>query len=720
MKSTSGFRLGVAAVAVAASLAVAPVALAAPIPGLNVGKTDLGGVVTGPKGPEAGVWVIAETSDLPTKYTKVVVTDDQGRYLIPDLPKAKYSVWVRGYGLVDSAKVKASPGQTLKLKAKVAPNARAAAHYYPGMYWYSMLTIPAASEFPGTGEKGNGIPPFMKTQGHWVDPIKNSCQSCHALGSERIRTAPKDEFGHMQSAMQAWARRIQSGQALTNMALGIARIGPERGLNMFTDWTARIAKGEVPADKPPRPQGIERNVVYTMWDWSQPKYYLHDAASTDKRKPTVNANGRIYGSTEESTDNLPWLDPVSNTVGTIKMPYRDPKTPSSTELPMSKSPFWGDEPIWDGHTSIHNNMFDGDGRVWFTSRVGTGPNPDFCKKGSDHPSAKVVPLDGSPRHLSMYDPKTEKWSLIRTCFSTHHLYFGYDANNTLWTSAGPPQSGVVGWLNTKMYLETGDEAKSQGWTPLIVDTNGNGKRDEGYVEPNQPVDPTKDKRVVAGFYGVAPNPADGTVWGSVLGYPGYIARLDLGKNPPATAMTEIYSPPAPGYSPRGMDIDSNGVVWAPLASGHMASFDRRKCKGKLNGPEAATGKLCPEGWTLTAFPGPQFAGVTESGSAEASYYTWVDQHNTSGLGANTPMATGNLNDSLIIKVKDELIQFRVPYPLGFYTKGIDGRIDDPNIGWKGRGLWTATGDRTPFHNEGGKGTRPRVAHFQIRPDPLAH
>jgi hypothetical protein len=90
----------------------------------------------------------------------------------------------------------------------------------------------------------------------------------------------------------------------------------------------------------------------------------------------------------------------------------------------------------------------------------------------------------------MYDPKSGKWSLIDTCFTTHHLYFAHDADNTLWTSAGGPQSGVVGWLNTRKYEETGDEAKSQGWTPIILDTNGNGKRD-AYVEADQPVDPAK-------------------------------------------------------------------------------------------------------------------------------------------------------------------------------------------------------------------------------------
>ena len=114
-------------------------------------KADaIGGQVTGPNGPEAGVWVIAETTDLPTKYAKIVVTNDNGQYLIPQLPSANYKIWVRGYGLVDSDKQDAKPGKNLDLKAKVAPTAAAAAEYYPGMYWYSMLKIPPASEFPGS------------------------------------------------------------------------------------------------------------------------------------------------------------------------------------------------------------------------------------------------------------------------------------------------------------------------------------------------------------------------------------------------------------------------------------------------------------------------------------------------------------------------------------------------------------------------------------------
>src|SRR5262245_21337514 len=80
---------------------------------VTIGATDIGGVVTGPGGPEAGVWVIAETTELPTKFARIVVTDDQGRYVIPDLPAANYQVWVRGYGLVDSPKLRGKPGQLL-------------------------------------------------------------------------------------------------------------------------------------------------------------------------------------------------------------------------------------------------------------------------------------------------------------------------------------------------------------------------------------------------------------------------------------------------------------------------------------------------------------------------------------------------------------------------------------------------------------------------------
>ena len=147
---------------------------------VNVSSDDIGGVVTSSQGPEAGVWVIAETTDLPTKYVKIVVTDDHGRYLVPELPKANYKVWVRGYGLVDSSPVQAAPGKDVDLTATIAPDARTAANYYPASYWYSLLKLPAKTDFPGTGPTGNGISPSVKSQDQWIDQLKvNNCESCH-------------------------------------------------------------------------------------------------------------------------------------------------------------------------------------------------------------------------------------------------------------------------------------------------------------------------------------------------------------------------------------------------------------------------------------------------------------------------------------------------------------------------------------------------------------
>jgi len=718
MMMKRGWCLGAATIVFAVVLAAAPARLSAQqttAGAVRIGDNDLGGTVSSANGPEAGVWVIAETTDLPTKFAKIVVTDDRGRYVMPDLPKANYNVWVRGYGLVDSPKVQTAPGKIVNLAATVAPNAAAAAQYYPAVYWYSMLKIPDKSQFSGP-QRDENMPENLTIQSQWVNIIKTTnCIACHAIGTIGTRTIPK-ELGHFNSSAEAWERRIQSGQAMTGMVNAINRLDSKLAFQLFGDWTDRIAKGELPFAQPPRPQGAERNVVLTLWDWSRPTAYLHDEISTDRRKPTLNPNGKLYGTTEESTDFIPILDPVHNTVTEVKHPVRDPKTPSSKDSPMAPSPYWGEAPIWDSQTSMHNPMMDEKGRVWITARVRPPANPDFCKKGSDHPSAKEFPLDEANRHLSMYDPATGKFTLISTCFPTHHLIFAEDANNTLWTSAGGPQTPVVGWLNRKLFEETGDEQKAQGWTPLVLDTNGNGKRDD-YVEPNQPVDPTKDKRVVAGLYSVAVSPVDGTVWGTSLGYPGYVVRVDPGPDPTHTALAEIYEPPFPGYGPRGGDIDRNGVFWASLASGHLASFDRKKCK-VLNGP-TATGKHCLEGWTLYPFPGPQFKDVAESGSAEASYYTWVDQFNTFGLGNNVPIATGNMNDALLALVDGKFVVLRVPYPIGYFTKWMDGRIDDPDAGWKGKELWTTYSTRAMFHLETGKGTLPKVVRFQLRPDPLA-
>jgi hypothetical protein len=655
--------------------------------------------------------VIAETRDLPTRFAKMVVTDDQGRYVIPDLPAGKYKVWVRGYGLVDSAKVDAEPGKELDLQAVRAPNPTAAAQYYPAIYWYSMLRVPAKDQFGGKSDIPENV-----TQEEYLTTIKNrACIGCHQLGQLSTRTIPA-AYG---TGEEGWMRRVQSGQASINMVNPLAGSLGGVPFKYFGEWTDRVAKGELPSVLPARPQGAERNVVVTTWDVGDEKKYLHDLMSSDRRTPTINANGLLYASPEYAGDRLPVLDPKTGKV-TYLVPPEGSDVPealgpghAAMEKPLAPSVYWGMQQIWDTKFDNHNDMIDGQNRVWMTGTNHAPGTPAFCRKGSDNPYAKVFPIDSSERQLAVFDPKTRKFTFVDTCFNSHHLQFGYDKDNTLWVSGSGP---VVGWLNTSVFDETGDAEKAQGWAPYVLDTNGNGKLDD-YTEPGKPTDPGKDTRVIggSGSYAVMPNPVDGSVWYTVNIFAGRagVARFD-----PKTKLSEIYYVPLPGFGPRGGDIDSKGVVWVSLASGHLGSFDRSKCKGPLNGP-TATGDHCPEGWSFYKYPGPGFAELGDN-SAESSYYTWVDQHNTFGLGDDVPISTGNLNDGLIAFKDGKMIVLRVPYPLSFYVKGVDGRIDDPDAGWKGRGLWTVSGDRTPWLKEGGKGTTPMAVHFQLRPDPLAH
>jgi hypothetical protein len=703
--------LSVTAMAIAAFLAVAPASAQ------SISKHDIGGVVTGPHGPEAGVWVIAETHDLPTRFAKMVVTDDRGRYVVPDLPNGKYDVWVRGYGLIDSPKVKSEPGEHLNLTAVLAPNDAAAAQYYPAIYWFAMLKIPTADQFGGKSD----IPEKI-TQADWLTAIKNqACVGCHQLGQLGTRTVPA-ALGTFKTGAEAWARRIQSGQAAPLMINPIAGKFNGVPLTYFGDWTDRIAKGELPSVKPERPQGIERNVVVTTWDWGNDKQYLHDLISSDKRDPTVNANGKLYGSPEYATDHLPVLDPKTGEV-TYVTPPEGADVPeafgdvggvghAAIEKPMAASAYWGKDQVWDTKFDNHNDMFDQKGRVWMTGTNHTPGTPAYCRKGSDNLYAKVFPIDKNERQLAMYNPKTEKFTFIDTCYGTHHLQFGFDKDNTLWTSGG---GMLATWLNTKVFDETGDVEKAEGWAPFVLDTTGNGKLDD-FTKPGEPRDPNKDMMIGgSGTYAVMPNPADGSVWYTVNVFagPGGIMRFD-----PKTKLSEFYKIASPGFGPRGGDIDSKGVVWVSLASGHLGSFDRNKCKGPLNGPQAV-GDQCPEGWTFYKYPGPGFAGIGDN-SAEASYYSWVDQHNAVGLGKDVPISTGNENDGFNALVDGKMVVLRIPYPMSFYAKGLDARIDDPKAGWKGRGLWSSQGDRTPWLKEGGKGMTPMAVHIQIRPNPLAH
>ena len=724
---------GAAAVAAGIAAIAAAVALAASGQVAAEGG-DIRGVVRSAGGPEAGVWVIAETDDLSTRLIKTVVTGDGGRFLIPDLPAATYEVWVRGYGLADSARVEAVPGGELALEAVVAATEAEAAKVYPANYWYSLIEPPAPSEFPGTGADGNGIAETISDQSQWMDIQKQGCMLCHQLGTRIVREIDnRDEF---DSTLAAWDHRVQMGQRGSQMTNVMNRFGRSRGLEMFADWSDRIAAGALPP-RPPRPQGVERNVVVTMWEWGTEIDYIHDEIATDKRDPTVNANGPIYG-VNISNDELTMLDPVTHEATSLPVPLRvDPATvsPMIARSMPAPSRFYGDELIWNDPANPHNPMMDQQGRVWLTSAIRPRPNPDWCKEGSRNRFASYFPIERGYRGAVYYDPASESFEMIDTCFGTHHLQFAEDDDHTLFFSGG---GAAVGWLKTAVYDRTGDEQASQGWCPTVIDTNGDGVITQPWNEPNRrgqidAFDPGRDTRLVVGSYGIVPDPLNDTaVWIVSNRFPGRLAYMDIGDDPPETCITEVYEVPSAldpnvprertGFGPRGLDIDRHGVVWTALSgSSHFASFDRSECEVR-NGPEVVDGRHCADGWTLYPTPGPVIPGTDPPMRADYHYYNWVDQHDTLGLGPNVPIANGSNSDSLLALLPEtgEWVVMRVPYPQGFFSRGLDGRIDDPDAGWKGRGVWATYGAAVTWHIEGGVGAKPGIVKFQVRPDPLAN
>ena len=720
--------------------------------GVDVGPDNIGGVVTSSKGPEGGVWVIAETTDLGTKYRKIVVTNDKGQYLLPELPKAHYKVWVRGYGLVDSPAVDAAPGQTLALTAVVAPNERAAAEYYPAHYWYSMIKIPTKSAFPMTvplppalpslpvQQKGpenttHGYPPappktVIQNQAEWLYIFKAGCLGCHMVGTKSTREIPAS-LGTFKNSSDAWEHFLLSGQVGRSMMQSLNHLGHDQGLAMYADWGDRIAKGEVPP-QPPRPLGIERNVVLTEYDWSERASFLHALISTDKRNPTVNANGGVFGAVWGS-GKIAEVDPAENTASLINVPLPNeadravlPRT--SPRSQVEPSLYFGNELVWDDPVNPGPITMDEKGRVWFNveNRIG---NAEFCKEGSKNPFAMNSPREFGAKGVDVYDPKTRKFDFVDLCFKSTRIVFSDDKDDTLYFSV--QVDGGIGWLNVRQWEQTHDAEKSQGWCPAVIDYNGDGKIGP-FTKSTEPPNPKMDREVPnPGAYGVAYNPADGSVWYSnIMTMPGRMVRMTKGSNPPSTCTTEVYEVPydAKGNGPggslaRGLDFDTNGVLWTPLShEGVLASFDRRKCTSKPSGETAVTGKQCFEGWSFYPVPGPVFK-TDPTVKSEYNYYNFVDRFNTLGLGNNVIIMDGANSDCLVAFKQDtkEFVRMTVPYPMNFLSRFLDGRIDNNN-GWKGRGLWAADQTRGTQLTEGGTkdpNVPSRLAHFQIRPDPLA-
>ncbi|MCK9505597.1 MAG: hypothetical protein M0Q95_15620 [Porticoccaceae bacterium] len=672
------------------AMAAAPWALA---------KDDFisGRVVNGEGAPEAGVWVIAETADLPTDYRKIVVTNDEGKFVLPQLPDASYQLWVRGYGLVDSKKIKANLGDDVALLARTAASSQEAAAIYPASYWLSMVKPPAADVVSELD--------YAYSQETWLAQFKLNCIVCHQLGSVVTRSIPGRE--HYETG-------LKKAEIMPQIA---SELDWDVTLDVMGDFGERVVKGETPSVQPSRPQGIERNIVITQWGWGDLYTYAHDEISTDKRNPYLYPDGPVYG-IDMANDRVLWVDPVKNSAHEVKMPMEEWgwTTPwgENTYVPLGGgeptlfgsrslgSPAPGGATIHEGKynnpANIHNHMLDAEGKLWLTIQIRRewGEDlPEFCKK------SEFITSYGHHRQLGYLDTKTGDIVPVDTCFGTHHLQF--DNNDVLWTSGDPK---AMGRFDTKVFNpdEPGSLQAAQSWVESKVDSDGDGKAD----------------LAITGFhYGVQPSYTDNSVWTSIPpgmlwsepNRPGHLLRYDG-----VTKKVEAFKPPAPGYGPRGLDVDSKGVVWTALAgSNHLARFDYSQCKQTWG-----AGDQCPEGWTLWKTPTPYFN--LDSGASvgtDMHYYTWVDRFNTLGLGKDTVIFNGTNSDSLIAfnPVTEDFTVIRIPYPLNTYTRGMDGRIDDENGGWKGRGLWFTNGIDPMVHTENRKGYAGKV---QVRPDPLAH
>ncbi len=736
---------------VAVSSAWTSASFAAAATGVPTVANGIAGVVASAKGPEAGVWVIAETSDLPTKFIKIVVTDDQGRYVLPELPKAKYQVWVRGYGLVDSDHVAGEPGKNLNLKAVTAPTPKDAAQYYPASYWMSLMKIPSENEFPGTGPKGNGIAANIKSQQQWIQQTK-ACVRCHQQGDHTTRNL-------LNNTPEGWAERITKARESGDQAVGntgpehaaamvntMTQFGRTRGLAQFSDWTQRIEKGEVPV-APPRPAGIERNIVLTSWDWGNGRY-VHDLVSTDRSNPTMNPNGNIYGVTAMH-GYIEVLNPTTSAQS--EFAYRIEGTTGKVVVLDTPDPVKAGVP--------HNPMLDSNGKLWLTDRgqrdrsemAKGAPKPAYCSDPALSKYAKYWPSPGRAFYTTVqYDPTTKAIAGVPMCTALHHLMQAPDKK--MYFSGGD----ILGWVDVPVWDATKDPNKAQGWCPMVLDTNSKtpsktGALSDVVIDPDRekwnkparaansdpeaasastvdatPLDPSKDTRITGGTYGMDVDLSDGTMWYGKTGpWPSGIVKLSIGTNPPETCRTEYYEPAKrangdyEGFNVRGMSVDSKGVAYAAFASGRLGRLDRSKCK-VMTGP-TATGQHCPEGWSYWDAPGPKYIGMKE-GNTDFAYLMWVDSHDLLGLGKDIPVVTGSNSDSLLAfdpKVEKWTV-LRVPYPMDFHTRGMDGRIDDPKAGWKGKGVFATYAMQPVWHQEGGEdGTSgPTTVKFQIRPTPL--
>ncbi len=486
----------------------------------------------------------------------------------------------------------------------------------------------------------------MSRPADWLNLMKNNgCVGCHQLGQAATRTIPK-AFGDFKTGEDAWIRRTQSGQAgelMVNILAGQLGGAPYK---YFGDWTDRIAKGELPFAKPnaarpassatsssPPGTGPTRSTISTI------------SSSSDKRNPTVNGYGPVFGQPEYSTDRIPILEPGDQQRRNLQgagarrehadvartRPRRHAQAAAALRL-LGRRADLGHQ---DQQPQLHDRREGPDvARRRGARRRRTPPS---ARRAPIIPRPRLFPLAESHRQLAMLDPKTMKYTFVDTCFTTHHLNFAKDANDTLWASSGGG-TGAVGWFNTKLFDETGDAVKAQGWTPLILDTNGNGKRDD-YVEPNQPVDPDQ---------GQADRP--GVLRGD--GEPG--RRLGVGDAAREPRLDRAdRSGPRSGQRPRSPKSTTSRCRASARAAAISTARAWCGCRSRAAISAASTGASARARSTARPRPATTAPRAGRSTSIrvrasrasartarKSSYYSWVDQHNTFGLGEDVPVSTG--------------------------------------------------------------------------------
>ena len=547
------------------------------------GSGYIGGVVQGPKGPEAGVWVIAETKDLPTNFIKIVVTDDQGRFMVPELPAASYSVWVRGYGLVDSTPVQMKPGAAqVTLRAAAAATPQEAAKVYPGNYWLSLMEPPAEDDVSRHRTQGNGVAPGMLTQNHWINSLKSGLQllpsareSAHTQLDHVFKAKPE-----LKTHAEAWEWRLGTGVRGNTMyavahdagqgtisegVLGLDRAHRER----------RSAAGAAAAER------RRAQVVVTLWDLGDDHSFMHDEIATDKTSSDRERRRTVYAVSAGHGQLVDRSIRETNSTYAMDIPTRAPRAQVPSRFPAPKRPVahWGNEHLWANPpynpADPHNPMLDSKGRVWMTSKIRRNQDAAWCSDATNK-FADVVPADDAaaarPRSTI---PRRKQFTLIETCYATHHLQFDNDANETLYFNelTGP----IFGWIDTKVYDQTKDEQKAVGWCGQVLDTNGDGRitRPWNVQVSRRGTNRSCTRAIRAGTgAGGARRPQRGRqrACRSEAGYdgqlqhvfrhpepgrrhacgesarriPAILVRLQRGNNPPSTCKTQIFKVPEPG------------------------------------------------------------------------------------------------------------------------------------------------------------------------------